>query len=516
MQKTLFVVSAEMNTEPVGIHKAILDRVRVLNTKDYKPVLLTTDFKKDYKRVERELHATGKLHLKVPILNLYNYYCEKFSSSTISPKAKEHFERNREKFEGDYWVEDGGNHARYFDNGRYVKYKRWNENGTLMVVDYFDENRVRICREEFHPDGYKAKEIIYHPSNNKRNQENYYTPDGFCYLTYWFNYTTGGQQRAFLFDPKFPKAIDFKNRAELQSYWLEELCRLEVVRPVMISDGMMISERVVNVDEKLVDKVYVIHSGHLTSPFTLGSPVRKSLQPIISAIPKGFATVVMTDAQRADLHSDIGNRGNIHVIPNMIESLGSKDVTRDDKKFVMVTRLAADKQVDHAITAMKKVVEQHPEATLAIYGDGAERDNLQKSIDDLKLSKHIQLHSYTANIDEVYGSALATISTSQFEGLSRAYQEASINGTATISYDFKYSPAEFIHHDVNGYLIEADQVEQLTEAMIAALDDPAHMAKLGAAAKAQAEIVFNEDRYKRKWLAVLEEAIHHSPKINYI
>lgn len=515
MKKTIFVVSAEMNVKPVGIHKAIFDRVRVLNTNDYNPVLLTTDFKKDYKQVERELHATGKLQLDVPILNLYDYYRNKFSSSTISPKAKAHFETNREKFEGDYWVEDGGSHARYFDNGRYVKYKRWDEDGALMIIDYFDENRVRICREEFHPDGYKSKETIYHPSNNKKNQENYYTSDGFCYLTYWFNYTTGGQQRAFLFDPKFPKAIDFKNRAELQSYWLEELCRLEVVRPLMISDGMTISERVVNVDDRLVDKVYVMHSGHLTSPFTLGSGIRKSLQPIISVIPKGFATVVMTEAQREDLHSDIGNRGNIHVIPNSIESLGS-DVERDLKKFVMVTRLAADKQVDHVITAMVKVVKQDPEAQLAIYGEGAERENLQTRIDELKLSEHIQLHHYTDSIDDVYSGALATIVTSQYEGLSRAYQEASINGTATISYDFKYSPAEYIHNDVNGYLIEANSVEQLTEAMMAALENPEHALKLGAAAKAQAEIVFSEESYKRKWLTILDEAIHNSPKINYI
>lgn len=419
------------------MNKVMLRRARLLSNAQYKPVILTNNFHKDYKAIERELRATGKLHPDVEMLNVYDYYRDKFSSQTISQASRELYEKSRIKFEDDYWVEDGGDYARYFENGHYVKYKRWAEDGSLSIIDYFDDNRVRTSRDEFHPIGFKARETLYHPANNKKNQENYYTQDGFCYLTVWYNYETGAQQRIFLFDPKFPKVIDFKNRVEFQSYWLEELCRLEAVKPIVISESASVADRVEMMKDENAFKIFMLHNNHLNAPYTKGSDFVKGTLPILESIPKGYTTVVLTEEQRLDLHSDIGNRGNIKVIQTPVEST-NPIVARQDNLFTMATRLVDNKQVDHAIKAMEKVVQAFPTASLEIYGVGPEMKNLQKLITDLKLKKNVSLQGYNFDLDIAYSRSLATLVTSKAEGTSTAMQEAASNGTPTIAYKIKY------------------------------------------------------------------------------
>lgn len=515
MRKTLFIVGSDMNTQPNSVNKVMLRRSRLLSNPQFKPVLLTINFNKNYELIERELRATGQLHPEVELLNLYDYYRAKFSTKEISQKSQELYRKNRSKFEDDFWVEDGGDYARYFENGHYVKFKRWDKNGNLTYIDYFDENRVRISREEFHPIGYLARETLFHPKNNKKNQENYYTPDGFCYLTVWFNFETGAQQRVFLFDPEFPKAIDFKNRVEFQSYWIAELCRLEAVKPIVIAEGIAMAERVAPLSDELTYKVFMWHSNHLCAPYTQGSGFLKAAEAAVEVIPKGYATVVLTEAQKLDLHSDSGNRGNIMVVPLAVESAGS-NVAREENLFTMVTRLTAERQVSHAIQAMELVCKEFKDARLEIYGTGAERKKLKELITSLKLDENIQLMGYQTAIDDVYSRSLATVVTSKSAGTSLAMQEAASNATPTIAYEINYGPAQYITHNENGLLVEADQIKQLAGAMIYALEHPQRMNELGEAAQQQAQQLFTDQQFRDGWLEVLDFAIHHSPKMNMI
>lgn len=505
----------DINSELTGMNKVMLRRSKLLNNKKYQSVILTSDYKRDYDRIEREFRAIGLLHPDVKMINIYEYYRQKFSSKVISAEARQYFEKSRVKFEDNYWVEDGGDYARYFDNGQYVKYKRWDENGVLKFIDYFDENRVRSSRNDFHELGYKSRETLFHPANNKKNQENYFTPDGFCFLTIWYNHETGSQQRVFLFDPKFSKALDFRNRPEFHKYWLEELCDLEVVKPVVITEDLAVADRLANLDDDKAYKIFMLHNNHLTAPYTVGSKITKQANKVIEQIPKGYTTVVLTKSQQLDLHSDIGNRGNIFVIPSFVET-SSPTIEKRENVFLIVSKLIAERQIDHAIKAMEIVVKANPTAKLEICGSGAELVKLKKLVKELKLDKHILFKGYVAAVDIVYKSSLATLITSVSEGLNYSYQEAAINGTPTISYGINYGPNEFIKHDVNGLLVEANQIDALAEAMIQALDNPEHMMNLGNAARLQAEEKFTEEKFRNHWLDVIEHTINHSPKSNLI
>lgn len=496
----------DMDVEKGGVNKVMLHRSALFSNEDYRSVLLTMDFKKNYPEITSELRATGQLGRDVEIINVYDYYSEKFASKDVTPEQKEHYKLNTQKFEGDFWVQDGGYFARYFVNGTYVKYKQWDDDGILNFIDYFDENRVRIRREEFHPEGYKIRETLYHPANNKKNQERYFTPDGFCYLTMWFNYQTGKQQRIYLFEPTHKKVVDFANRKEFHTYWLEEMCRTEVVKPVVIVDGPATAERVIEMDDDLAYKIYMLHINHFEEPYTLGSPYREAVQPILDIIPKGYPVVVLTDQQQLDLHKEIGNRGNIHVIPNSVE-LPVVKVEKEPLLVSLVARYTKDKRIDQAIEAFLEVARDVPGAKLEIYGTGDEEDQLKKLIKKLKVQHSVKLKGYTNRIDEVFAKSAVSLVTSKAEGFSLVMLESFANHTPVVSYEINYGPAQVIKDGETGYLVPDGDIEALADRIKQLLENPADAKRMGDNAFQLIKEAYTPEIYYENWRNLIEQTI---------
>lgn len=509
MKRTIFMTAWDMDVEKGGVNKVMLHRSALFSNKDYRSVLLTMDFKMNYQEIASELRATGQLNKDVDIINVYDYYRQKFSSKEVSNEQKERYEQNVKKYEGDYWVQDGDYFARYFMNGTYIKYKQWDDDGILKFIDYFDENRVRNRREEFHKDGFKIRETLYHPANNKKNQERFFTPDGFCFLTMWFNYETGKQQRIYLFDPSHKKVEDFANRKEFQTYWLEELCRTEVVKPVVIVDGAATAERVIEMDDDLAFKIYMLHSNHFEEPYTIGSSYREAVQPILDIIPKGYPVVVLTEQQQQDLHKEIGNRGNISVIPNSVELPVAK-VEKDPLLVSLVARYTKDKRIDQAIEAFLEVARDVPGAKLEIYGAGNEEAELKKLIKKLKVHHSVKLKGYTNRTDEVFAKSAVSLVTSKAEGFSLVMLESFANHTPVVSYEINYGPAQIIKDGETGYLVPDGDIEALADRIKKVLDNPAEAKLMGDNAFNLIKESYTPEIYYNKWRNLIEQTIEEN------
>ncbi|MFJ8263040.1 glycosyltransferase [Rummeliibacillus sp. NPDC094406] len=506
MKRTIFMTAWDMDVEKGGINKVMLQRSALFSNKDYRSVLLTMDFKMNYHEIASELRATGQLSKDVDIINVNDYYREKFASKEVSSEQKERYEQAIKKYEGDYWVQDAGSYARYFMNGTYIKYKQWDDDGVLKFIDYFDENRVRIRKEEFHRDGYKIRETLYHPANNKKNQERYFTPDGFCFLTMWFNHENGKQQRIYLFDPSHKKVEDFNNRVEFHRYWLEELCRTEVVKPVVIVDEAATAERVIKMDDDLAYKIYMLHSNHFEEPYTLGSPYRNAVKPILDIIPKGYPVVVLTEQQQMDLHKEIGNRGNVLVIPNCVELPVAK-VEKDPLLVSLVARYTKDKRIDQAIEAFLEVARDVPGAKLEIYGAGDEEDELKKLIKKLKVHHSVKLKDYTNRMDEVFAKSAVSLVTSKAEGLSLAMLESLANRTPVVSYEINYGPAQVIKDGETGYLVPDGDIEALADRIKKLLENPDDAKRMGDNAFNLIKESYTPEIYYDKWRDLIEQTI---------
>src|SRR5699024_11006469 len=345
--------------------------------------------------------------------------------------------------ESSFFVEEHERYARYYKNGLYVKFKRWRKNGSLSHIHYFNEQRVLTHRIEFHQIGYKTREIYYSNTLENPVQELYFTKDGFCYLSKWYNAQTGKQEKVCLFSKKEKTVKTFKNNNQFHIYCLHEMCSKEKLKPFMICDGPGSAKKVGDLDDKLVYKIFAVHTNHFAKPYRLGSPFKKHHQRILQYTDKGYSVVVLTERQKADIVKEFGNHQNIHVIPHYVSEVNNL-YKKKSNIVSMVVRYHHIKQIEHAIKSFVKVVREIPEAELHIYGNGEEETKLQKYIQELNLQKHVFLRGYTNDVDRVLGESVVSLLTSKYEAFSFAIIESFINKTPVISYNINYGPGDII------------------------------------------------------------------------
>ena len=74
---------------------------------------------------------------------------------------------------------------RYFENGVYRLYKRFDSEGRLEVRDWFNENRARTRRERVQPDGTIARTTYMDLRRNTPRQQIFFRADGTPYMNKW-------------------------------------------------------------------------------------------------------------------------------------------------------------------------------------------------------------------------------------------------------------------------------------------------------------------------------------------
>lgn len=513
MQKTVFLAAWAISDEPSGMQRAILKRANAIVSDAYKPVIVTFDFSLNYPQIERRLKAMGLLHDSVQIVNVYDDVRRTYDDGPVSAKQKAEYAAHNTKFEGDFWVEDAGHIARYFDNGVYVKFKRWADDGKIDVIDEFDDNRVRIQRKEFHHDGFLARETVYHPANNKRTQEHYYTKDGFCYATVWYNNDTGAQQGTYRFDCKFNTVEHFPHTKAWHIDWFEKFVNLEAVRPIIIAEQPSTVDRVLQMENVEADFIFTRHTGHVSEVEPLN--YTKDAALLIDAISKGYPMVATSSSQGEHLRRHVGDRGNIIIVPDYYEALPTTTM-RDPYRFVSVAHNRDPKlhDTETLVRAFADVYAVEKRSRLVVYGTmpKAVSKKVTALLKEHHIEKAVTFVDYTLAIDEVFAGAAAQVGVCNREGQSVATLGAMANGTPVIAYDCLFGPNEYVQHEKTGFLVEEGNEEALAQAMLRIVQQPEEARTLGEAARTFVEAELTKETYEAQWHDVLDHITEHMPR----
>ncbi|SPL72133.1 putative poly(glycerol-phosphate) alpha-glucosyltransferase [Acinetobacter stercoris] len=120
---------------------------------------------------------------------------------------------------------------------------------------------------------------------------------------------------------------------------------------------------------------------------------------------------------------------------------------------------------------MELVVKKHPLTQLYIYGEGGERNSLERLISEKKLNNNVFLPGYTENIADELNDSILYLSTSKMEGFPLSFLESLNHGVPIFSYDIKYGPSALIENGANGVVVEKDDIVNAANAMTLLLDD---------------------------------------------
>ena len=173
------------------------------------------------------------------------------------------------------------------------------------------------------------------------------------------------------------------------------------------------------------------------------------------------------------------NYNNLVVIPNFIDSISPISAQLNNHTMVAIGRLSYQKGFDRLIKAWNLVYKYHPDWKLEIYGAGEELLQLEYLIDSLGLKDTVYILPPTSNINAVYQRASALLLTSRYEGLPMVLLEAMANGVPPISFTCKCGPRDVITNNVNGLLIDEDDIKGLSDSINKIIENHSYRKQLG-------------------------------------
>lgn len=499
-------VFSSLNVARGGMTKAVMRRANMF-TEHFDDVrILTLLFQQNHREIIQKLYQSGQLNKKVKVSNCFiemDPFKEKKPSkdNMANPNIKE---------EGFHELKASAKPTpsyRYYRDGLYVKYKRFDNEGKVVFVDVMNESRHRTHRMEYDEEGYLVRMRHMDIVKNKPRLDRYFSRNGKCYLSVWMNPDTGEAGRCQLF---YPEPKEFKNLTALYSFWIKkELKRIR--NPVLLSDSRRTDAVLLDIPSR-IKKVTTLHNNHYQKPFTKEAPIRTGWRNLFENLDKFDRVVFLTHEQMKDVSDQFGTLDSYRIIPHEAKRVSAKNNTEANPHLaVSLARYEPQKRLDEAIQAFAHVVKEIPNARYEIYGHGSEEKELQALIEQLGLENHIKLMGYTNDPVRTYQRAACTVLSSDYEGSPLVINESLAAGTPVVVYNFKYGPKDVIRDGLDGFVVPKGDQKALAGKIIEIMKNPPLRERMSNHAL---EIVerFSFEKYEKNWVQLVKELEAEKPK----
>ncbi|MEU4213124.1 stealth conserved region 3 domain-containing protein [Streptomyces sp. NPDC026206] len=246
--------------------------------------------------------------------------------------------------------------------------------------------------------------------------------------------------------------------------------------------------------------VLTVHLDHRVSELrgTSGEPLRM----FASAIDGLVSLTERTREWFAETLGDCAPR--LATIGNALPHGFRPRSTLESRTVVLGARLAAEKQIEHAIRAFATVAADRPRWNLRILGDGPRMRALKGIAGQYGVADQVQLVGSTPNMAEEWAKASIAMLTSRVEAFGLVLVEAQAAGVPVIAYDCPNGPAEILTDGHDGLLVPFGDEGELAAALARLMDDDALRQEMGAAAlKTSAR--FTDGEVAQKWNELLQE-----------
>ena len=168
--------------------------------------------------------------------------------------------------------------------------------------------------------------------------------------------------------------------------------------------------------------------------------------------------------------------------------------------IISLGRLTPEKDFTMLLRAWHIVSKAVPTANLAIYGDGPERNMLERLAVQLGISGSVSLNHSVSDVEAVYRRATLLVMSSRFEGFGMVILEAMQRGVAVVSVDAPHGPRYLLGG--GGGILTERSAQALADAIIRLLTDPDLTQRIGHDATKAAER-YDKDRIISMWENVM-------------
>lgn len=240
------------------------------------------------------------------------------------------------------------------------------------------------------------------------------------------------------------------------------------------------------------------HQTLVTTRNKIESYIWKGLRRLV--YPHADQVIVLTkeDAPKYAYAKDV------KVIPNPLKLQNKHPSVERENIILGVGRLHEVKGFDMLISAFAKL--NAPEWKLVIAGEGAQRENLERLAKELGVSDRVEMPGLIHDIEFYYKRASIYVLSSRSEGYPGALCEAMGYGCAVVAFDCRTGPKEIISDQTDGILVEAENVDNLANAIDQLIKNPLKRQQMGENAMKISQRL-DPDRIEEKWEKSMKDII---------
>ncbi len=453
-----------------GQARAMLMRSRMFTVAGSRPTTIMS-FKAapDYETRHRELLDQGLVLPGMPMLNIYDYYRDRGWGAGVG---------------------------------------RGRRQGARRLADLAHRRR----RSQRRPDGSPWRNTYV--LEGEHRILDYLREDGTPYLRipdYSFEYRSSWPRRIQCVAPDGRVVGEFNGLGQWFRRWIRDVTSTDD-RVFVFMDSRHLVPHLVPTHDESTYLIYVLHNMHLAPPYQWYSPVVGSYRPVLGRISGLDAFVTLTERQRDDIANRRGRTDNLYVVPNPVETPSPpSDNERQHNLVTVVARHKAQKRLSDAISVFRRVVDDHPDARLDIFGSGTLEPLLRRKIERDGLTDVVRLRGFHPQARDAFWRSGATMMTSRYEAYPLTSLESLSRGCPVVSYDIKYGPREQITDGVDGFLVADGDIDAMSTRIVQLLRRPELAEGMGQAAQRTAA-AHGPDAFVDSWVAVLEAAIEKKPE----
>ena len=189
------------------------------------------------------------------------------------------------------------------------------------------------------------------------------------------------------------------------------------------------------------------------------------------AYPFATGLIFQTEMAKSFFSPKVQKKGIVLQNPVDAARIPEPYAGKREKRFVAVGRLEPQKNFTLLIKAFAEFNKEEPDYKLTIYGEGREREKLEKLISGLNLENSVELPGRDKDVLNKINSAAGFILSSDYEGMPNALIEAMCMGMPVISTDCPSGgPRELIENQETGILIPVGDEDALVDALFSIID----------------------------------------------
>lgn len=183
------------------------------------------------------------------------------------------------------------------------------------------------------------------------------------------------------------------------------------------------------------------------------------------------ATGIIAQSQMAaDYKVQVFGEGlNMRVIPNALREIADYSGEKKNNWVIGLGRQSFEKGFDRLIEAFSKI-QNHPEWSLVLVGDGPCMNDLKKQAEQLGVSDRVVFMGQQKEVDRLLAQSRIFVIPSRCEGFPNALCEAMASPLPCISFD-SISASDIIENGVSGVVLPDGDIDALAKEITRLMDD---------------------------------------------